>query len=284
MQLLHSGLSYQFQVETVAPFGVMIRSCSPENQPTQVPVPVARQLVREHHLLTLRGFVGFPGPRDLDRYAMTWGQTLSWPFGTVLELVQHNSPTDHIFDNGGVSLHWDGMFREYIPEFQIFYCVKALENDHGGRTTFCDTTRVLDSVAPKTRSLWDKLVLTYRITRQTHYGGAVVSPLVVPHPDQGFPTMRYLEPVPDNIHYVNRPRVEFREMEPRRVVDIVQELRAALYDPGHYYAHTWQTGDVVIADNYSLLHGREPYTSGCGRHLRRVHVLGDPPLSNPALR
>jgi hypothetical protein len=33
-----------------------------------------------------------------------------------------------------------------------------------------------------------------------------------------------------------------------------------------------------------LLHGREPYASECGRHLRRVHVLGNPPLRNTALR
>ncbi|MGH3312603.1 MAG: hypothetical protein ACRDP3_18815 [Streptomyces sp.] len=41
---------------------------------------------------------------------------------------------------------------------------------------------------------------------------------------------------------------------------------------------------VVIADNYTLLHGREAFTSRAPRHLRRVHVLGEPALENPALR
>jgi L-tyrosine isonitrile desaturase/decarboxylase len=39
----------------------------------------------------------------------------------------------------------------------------------------------------------------------------------------------------------------------------------------------------VIADNYTLLHGRTAFTVKVPRHLRRVHVLGDPPLDNPAL-
>jgi hypothetical protein len=65
---------------------------------------------------------------------------------------------------------------------------------------------------------------------------------------------------------------------------IEQTLRDALYDAQHCYAHAWQAGDLVVADNYTLLHGREPYARKCGRHLRRVHVLGDPPLMNPALR
>ena len=63
-----------------------------------------------------------------------------------------------------------------------------------------------------------------------------------------------------------------------------QTLRDALHDPHNCYAHFWQAGDVVVADNYTLLHGREAYAGGCGRHLRRVHVLGDPPLINTALR
>jgi L-tyrosine isonitrile desaturase/decarboxylase len=66
-------------------------------------------------------------------------------------------------------------------------------------------------------------------------------------------------------------------------VAVERSLREVLYDPRHLLAVSWQTGDVVVADNYSLLHGREPFISGTPRHLRRVHVLGSPPFHNPAL-
>lgn len=283
MELLPTDLSGQFNVEVVAPFGVMIRPAGAEEDVTTVSVPAAQAMVRRHHLLIFRGFGAWSDPEELARYAASWGQVLVWPFGAVLELVEHERPADHVFDNTGVSFHWDGMFVDRIPEFQIFQCIKALDEGQGGRTIFCDTTRILDDADAATQQLWESLTLTYRVTKESHYGGTAVSPLIVEHPARGFPTIRYLEPVAENIGYVNRPRVTFHDVPDERVAEIKQTLRDALYEPRHCYAHDWQTGDVVVADNYTLLHGREAYASRCGRRLRRVHVLGDPPLINPAL-
>ena len=284
MKPLHRALSTHFNVEALSPFGVLIRPRTTRTDLTEVPVPEARELAREHHLLVLRGFDPFPSPEELTRYAASWGEVMIWPFGAVLELVEQENAIDHVFGSNPIHFHWDGMFVERIPEFQVFQCVDAPGDGQGGRTTFCDTTRVLANASPQVRKLWEKLIVTYRIERVTHYGGAVTSPLVVPHPDRGFPTMRYLEPVPDGLEYPNPPMVEFHDVSINRAAEIEQTLRDALYDPRHHYAHAWQTGDVVVADNYTLLHGREAYASRCGRHLRRVHVLGDPPLDNPALR
>src|SRR3979411_2320362 len=55
----------------------------------ELPVSVARELAREHHLLVLRGFDPLPGSAELASYAASWGQVLSWSFGAVLELVEH---------------------------------------------------------------------------------------------------------------------------------------------------------------------------------------------------
>ncbi|MGH3984520.1 MAG: TauD/TfdA dioxygenase family protein [Pseudonocardiaceae bacterium] len=271
-------------MEIVSPFGVMIHPSAATVHITEVPIPTARDLVRDYHLVVFRGFQAWSGPEQLARYAGSWGQVLAWPFGAVLELVEHKRPVDHVFDNTGVSFHWDGMFVDWIPEFQIFQCINAVDQGQGGRTVFCDTTRVLDDADAATRELWESLTLTYRVTKASHYGGMAVSALVVKHPIREFPTIRYLEPIPESIDYVNRPRVAFHDVPDERVAEIEQTLLHALYDPRHCYAHEWHTGDVVVADNYTLLHGREPYASRCGRHLRRVHVLGDPPLMNAALR
>lgn len=284
MNPLNACLSDELGVKIMSPYGVMLCPRVAGVHPSKIPVPVARELAREHHLLILRGFDSFRGPEGLGHYAQLWGRLLIWPFGAVLDLVEHQDPTDHVFDNTGVTFHWDGMFAEQVPEFQILHCASAVGDGQGGRTIFCDTTRVLADASPVIRALWASLTLTYRITKQSHYGGIAMSPLVVKHPNRGFSTMRYLEPALDNIDYLNRPRVEFDGVPPERVDGIEQRLRDALHDPRHCYAHSWQAGDVVIADNYTLLHGREAYASKCGRHLRRVHVLGDPPLTNPALR
>ncbi|CSB87532.1 PvcB protein [Vibrio cholerae] len=39
----------------------------------------------------------------------------------------------------------------------------------------------------------------------------------------------------------------------------------------------------MITDNFSLLHGREGFTSHTPRHIRRVQVLSNPPYNNPSL-
>lgn len=281
MTLSEPQLTDRITVEPLVPFGALVRPNSAGEDLTAVPVSTVRELAREHHLVLLRGFRTPETADDLARYAESWGRLYVWPFGTVLDLIEHDQPTDHIFDSSRVTYHWDGMFVEVIPEFQIFQCVIA---PTGGRTIFADTTRVLAGAAPETRSTWERLELRYGIKKLVHYGGEVASPVVVPHPDREFPTMRYLEPVLPDEHYVNRPDVRFpRDMSAEKIAEITDTLRTALYHPEHMYAHEWRAGDVVVSDNYTNLHGREAYTTHCGRHLRRVHVLGDPPFSNPAL-
>ncbi|GAA0602076.1 TauD/TfdA family dioxygenase [Kutzneria viridogrisea] len=241
-----------------------------------------RDLAREHHLLVLEDL---PAPGSAEQFSQ-WceglGQIMMWPFGAVLELVEADSPTDHIFDHSYVPMHWDGMYKPFIPEFQVFQCVSEPGAGHGGRTTFCDTTKLLRELDPDLLAAWREVVVTYRIQNVVHYGGKAVSPLVVPHPRTGEPTLRYNEPpIEDDESFLNRPLHEFAGTED--VVVLKEELRKALYDPRYFYAHDWRAGDVVITDNHALLHGRETFTHRAPRHLRRVHVLGDPQFANPAV-
>ncbi|MDF5900390.1 4-hydroxyphenylacetate 3-hydroxylase N-terminal domain-containing protein [Pseudomonas aeruginosa] len=43
-----------------------------------------------------------------------------------------------------------------------------------------------------------------------------------------------------------------------------------MYHPQAHYAHRWRSDDLVIADNRTLLHGREAFVHRAPRHLRRV--------------
>ncbi|MGH3655456.1 MAG: TauD/TfdA dioxygenase family protein [Micromonosporaceae bacterium] len=281
MTIFEPQLADRFTVETISPFGVMVRPRTAGDDLTTVPVDTARELARQHHLLVLRNFRPPESAEDLARYAGSWGELYTWPFGTVLELIEHDQPSDTVFDHTRLVYHWDGMFVDKIPEFQIFQCVIP---PTGGRTIFADTTLIVANAPAETRELWEGLELRYGIRKLAHYGGDVVSPLVVPHPGHGTPTMRFHEPVTGDEHYINPPDVRFPDhLGAERIAEISDDLRAALYDDRHMYAHEWQQGDIVVSDNYTNLHGREAYTSRCGRHLRRVHVLGDPPLANPAL-
>ena len=53
----------------------------------------------------------------------------------------------------------------------------------------------------------------------------------------------------------------------------MDDLRTRLHDPRHCYEHAWRTGDIVIAENHSLLHGRNAFRGSTTRHMQRVQII-----------
>ncbi|MFF7690727.1 TauD/TfdA dioxygenase family protein [Streptomyces syringium] len=272
-----------YDITPITPFGVAIQAREKGLHVRDIPVAPLRTLVAEHHILLLRGFDTFDAPDELSAYCERWGRLSVWPFGTVLELVEQEQPEDHIFDSSYMPMHWDGMYREQIPEFQVFQCVNAPGAGNGGETTFSHTTAVLERTDPQTVARWSKVTGTYHRAME-YYNSVTVSPIVTAHPVHGAPVIRYNEPTAaDDADFVNHPDLRFSGLPDDEIAEVHRSLRAALYDPAHLYAHSWRTGDLVITDNHTLLHGRNAFTSGAPRHLRRVQVLGTPPLDNPGL-
>lgn len=271
------------RVSALKPFGVLVEPRSSDQSVTEVPVHALRDLARQTHLVVLRGFETFGPSRAFADYCAQWGEISVWPFGKVLELVEQKNPQDHIFDNNYVPLHWDGMYRPQVPEFQIFQCVSAPRGEEGGRTTFSHTTLAWEQASPDKRNLWKRVTGVYH-RKMEYYDSRTVAPIVTEHPTAGFPVIRYNEPPREgDASFLNHPNLKFEGLEAEERAAFHRSMREALYAPENFYAHAWQTGDIVISDNYTLLHGREHFTSGAPRHLRRVHVLGAPALNNPHL-
>lgn len=265
------------------PFGLLIEADRPLCDVRTLAIEELREHFKNEHLLILRGFRTFDGPEEFAGYCESWGEVSIWPFGKVLELIEHKNPQDHIFDNNYVPLHWDGMYRPQVPEYQIFHCVKAPLPGQGGRTTFSNTILALRHASSELKDLWNKVSGVYQ-RKMEFYNSNTVSPIITKHPQRGFPVIRYNEPPTESKgHFVNPPDLKFTGVGKEELDVFHRSLKEALYAPTNFYAHEWQTGDVVIADNFSLLHGREEFVSKAPRHLQRVHVLSDPPLNNPGL-
>jgi alpha-ketoglutarate-dependent taurine dioxygenase len=248
-----------------------------------VDVRLLRELVWSERLIVLRGFRTFACSEEFSAYCERWGEISVWPFGKVLELIERNNPEDHIFDHNYVPLHWDGMYRPQVPEFQLFHCVQAPRPGQGGRTTFSNTALALEQAPARTRLFWERVIGHYQ-RKMEFYDSKTVAPIVGSHPLRDFSVIRYNEPPREGFGaLVNPPTLEFTGIDKDEHIALHRSLRDALYAPSCFYAHEWQEGDLVVADNFSLLHGREAFESKAPRHLRRVHVLSDPPLSNPHL-
>ncbi len=271
------------KISRIEPFGVLLEPAIPNQDIRALDVNRLRELLWHEHLIALRGFLTFNNAEDLSEYCERWGQISIWPFGKVLELVERNNPEDHIFDNNYVPLHWDGMYRPQVPEFQIFHCVRAPLPGQRGRTTFSNTVLALENAPPQARALWEKVTGSYQ-RKMEFYNSKTVSPVIDAHPLREFPVIRYNEPPSEGFgNFLNPPTLEFSGVSREELTEFHRSLREALYSPKNFYAHEWQEGDVVVADNFSLLHGRESFETKAPRHLRRVHVLSNPPLDNPRL-
>ncbi|KTD55571.1 pyoverdine biosynthesis protein PvcB [Legionella santicrucis] len=272
-----------YKVTDLKPFGVLLEPLSEKKNVEDLHIENLRHLFWKNQLVVLRGFETFQNAEDFSNYCELWGEVSVWPFGKVLELIEQDIPEDHIFDHSYMPLHWDGMYRPQVPEYQIFHCVKAPLPGQGGKTTFSNTILVLKHTSSETRELWNKVTGTYQ-RKMKFYNSKTTSPIITKHPQKGFPVIRYNEPpAQDKGHFVNPPELEFTGISDEELDVFHSSLEKALYSPGNFYAHEWQTGDIVIADNFSLLHGREEFTSKSPRHIQRVHVLSNPPFDNPGL-
>ena len=276
-------LKVSVNISAVKPFGVIVQPNNANDDFRDLDVNALRKMVWSDRLLVLRGFRKLENPDNFPDYCERWGNISVWPFGKVLELVERNNPEDHIFDNNYVPLHWDGMYRPQVPEFQLFQCVKAPLPGQGGRTTFSNTVKALENASEQTKELWTKVTGNYH-RKMEFYDSKTIAPVIDTHPQRGFNVIRYNEPPSAGFgNFLNPPTLAFTGVNAEVIPVVHRSLREALYSTENFYAHEWQEGDVVVADNFSLLHGREAFETKAPRHLRRVHVLSHPPLDNPHL-
>ncbi|MPY24082.1 TauD/TfdA family dioxygenase [Shewanella psychropiezotolerans] len=272
-----------YNITRLDPFGVMVEPIAQPASVQIIDIEALRALFKIHQLVLLRGFDSFATNDDLATYCEQWGDISIWPFGKVLELVQQDKPDDHIFDNNYMPMHWDGMYRPQVPEYQIFQCVSAPETGHGGRTTFSHTVLALEYASETEIALWEKITATYE-REMAFYNSRTTSLIITQHPYLNHAVIRYNEPhLEEKGVFINPSNMAFSGITETESQEFHASLRASLYDPRCFYAHEWQTGDLVISDNFNLLHGREAFTSNTPRHLRRVHINANPVFENPNL-
>lgn len=239
-----------------------------------------RVLVRRNRIVLLRGFTNRLSSHALADYARRWGQIMTGSYGEVLDVVEKEQSRDGVFDSLPLPLHWDGMYLPTIPEFQMFHCADAGQLNAGGETVFVDTVGLLENAQPSVVDQWRAIGTTSRIATVDHYGGCVVNALVVEHPVQRVPTLRYSPPVDDIPGFRNPHTITYEGLDHGSMDQSIARLHDCLVHPAHRYEHAWQAGDLLIADNLALLHGRNAFVHGSSRHLQRVHVHADPVLVN----
>lgn len=253
------------------PFGLLVEASDPAMRIEDV-IGEMRDEARLHRVVVFRGFAPPDGEAFVSA-AHRLGYPLLWEFGAVNELLAKDDAKNYLYTREAVPFHWDGAFAKRAPEWILFHCVEAPDDGAGGETLFADTTRVVERATPQERARWATVTITYATEKIVHYGGEVTAALAATHPQTGEAVLRFAEPVTAALNPVS---LEVHGAANPRA--LVAELQAKLYDPRVCLAHRWRQGDVVLADNHALVHGRRAFEERTPRRLRRVNVLERRPL------
>jgi alpha-ketoglutarate-dependent taurine dioxygenase len=257
----------RWTLEPLEPFGAAV-TAGEVTDVCEVPARLVEEWVGRSGVVVARGFARLDGAA-LPEFGRRFGEVLEWDFGEVNELRVRAGAGNYLYTNHEVPFHWDGAFVGRVPRYIVFQCDAAPPRGAGGETLFCDTRRVIERAAPEVVYSWGRVSITYSTEKVVHYGGTFTSPVLARHPLSGEPVLRYAEPVDD----LNPVRLEIEGVDADGRAAFLLDMRRRLRAPGNCYAHAWRDGDILIADNHALLHGRRAFAESAPRHIRRVNVL-----------
>lgn len=253
----------QNHTQALFPFGAVLDDIS------ALDATYLKTLLAQHKIILMRG-AAYHDKAALIEFAQTLGDLLAWDFGTVMEMRVDAEPKNYLFTHGAVPFHWDGAFyRE--PRYLLFQCIEAPLPDCGGETLFCDTTAIWRQASEQEKTYWRSLQLTYATQKIAHYGGRIMVNMVQKHIDHDGTILRFAEPVPETM--LNPVSLTINDFTEQQTQVFVKNMQERCYHPDNCYTHTWQQGDLLIADNYALIHARHAFKQFSPRHLRRIQIL-----------
>jgi alpha-ketoglutarate-dependent taurine dioxygenase len=190
---------------------------------------------------------------------------LHWDFGPIMNMSYEVNAQNYLFSSEVVPFHWDGAFYKE-PKKLLFYCTQS--EGLGGETLFTDTEKIWESLSESEKEACSKVTMVYRTEKKAHYGGEIKVPLVQKHPDSGKTILRIAERVQTSLNPVELEIIGVPHAE-----ELYECLREKLYDSKYLYEHSWEAGDLVVADNFTYLHGRRPLGNNKKRSFKRIQIL-----------
>lgn len=139
-----------------------------------------------------------------------------------------------------------------------------------GYTLFA-SSRALFDLLPSPHTIGSLASKTWSVKTKTFDNAELHQlPLIIPHPATGISCIRYHERWPQSRTRFDPIAVSIDGSESeQRLCDVLEEL---LYDRRVCLWHEWQEGDIVVSDNFSMMHTRSSFTSGAKRELWRIHI------------
>ena len=245
----------------------------PDGRATDELAAEAAQLVRDHLFVVIPGLTN-----ELD-------EALSFlrKFGPLNEIevrdkgvLTLDARDDEVLrSKDALPLHKDGLLTNVDARLVGIYCVD-FQNVEGGRTYISDWTQAISGIPDAYLTILRENGFEGMAVDDTGYyqkesakwhhfpafivngDGEVCLHIGLPHKDGETEGWRVRIPgVPE----------ELSDKILRTMIDVFEEK-------DHTYFHAWSEGDMLLFDNYKVLHGREAYRGG-PRLLANIQVLSE---------
>ncbi|GAA3347148.1 hypothetical protein GCM10020358_60800 [Amorphoplanes nipponensis] len=250
-----------------------------------------RALLRRHGVLHLTGFTGGDGGLTelagwFGRPDVVFPREHQVPGRPVLRL-QSNVPGLGA-NAGGQYWHADGSYAEVPTEVTLLHCIEAPAAS--GETLFADMRAAYRALDPELRELIDGRTAFYPCRRIAARSMAVASAMktVRMSPEEQRSKLAELRDVhrplvreqPDTgeraLHLNERWLRTIDGLDEARGARVLSRLYATATAPQRLYRHRWTVGDLLIWDNYAVMHKAVP-VAGAGRKVtHRATVAGRP--------
>lgn len=243
-----------------------------------------RALAEQCSPIVLRGFADTTDERVFKAKAWDAGEIAPWTFG-IMQKVKDAGRSDrqanNVVSNEAMPMHFDGMFKfvkktnaetgeeEEVsnpPRFQLFTSITP--SPPGSGYTLFASSRLFFQHLPAQYSAEQISKLKYECRNSGFWDSHQRNqPLVVPHPTTGLPCVRWHEPWPQWKTQFANCVVNF-ENGSQKYKNVVNDL---LYDRRVCLYFTWEQGDVLVNDNFNMLHTRTAFHGQSDRELWRIH-------------
>ncbi|KAI3324702.1 Clavaminate synthase-like protein [Xylariaceae sp. AK1471] len=264
--------------EYLYPCGIMIKPAHPSSvyPLSMVDMQKVRTLAMTCSPIVLRGFSNTKDRRTYIAKAYDLGPVLPWKSGVVHEVK------DEFNSSEALPMHYDCIFKEIIvddedpntekevsdiPHFQYFVSQSAAQPDDG--YTLFASSDLFARYLPQAYNI--KKLEKIKWTCRSHGPSQHIMeeiPLVVRHPTRNSPCIRWHQPWP-----MWRTACGYTDISidngSQSLIPLIDSL---LFDRRVCLRFSWQEGDILVSDNFAMLHARTSSSIGHPRELWRIHT------------
>ncbi|KAI8624787.1 Clavaminate synthase-like protein [Xylariaceae sp. FL1651] len=273
--------------EFLYPCGILIKPANPASvyPLSMVDMQKVRTLAMTCSPIVLRGFSNTKDRRTFIAKAYDLGPVLPWKSGVIQEVrnESNNDPqSNSVVSAEAMPMHYDGMFKiitvkdertgkekkvSDTPHFQYFVSQSAAQPGDG--FTLFASSDLFARYLPQAYNIkkLEKIRWTCRSHGFFHHIMEDI-PLVVRHPTRNSPCIRWHQPWPKWRTAYGYADISI-DNGSQSLIPLVDSL---LFDRRVCLRFSWQEGDVLVSDNFAMLHTRTSFSTYHPRELWRIHT------------